>query len=91
MQTIKNIFGSSIYFACLESIKQRLRQNQNLKKKPILVNLISAAISRTAQMLSVAPIVVIKTRFEVSGFNKYNGLIDAVTTIRREEGYGHKV
>ena len=30
--TIKNIFGSSIYFACLESIKQRLRQNQNLKK-----------------------------------------------------------
>ena len=86
--TIKNIFGSSIYFACLESIKQRLRQNQNLKKKPILVNLISAAISRTAQMLSVAPIVVIKTRFEVSGFNKYNGLIDAVRTIRREEGYG---
>ena len=83
--TLKNIFGSAIYFACLEALKPKVKSN--ITSNPNFVNFISAAISRTIQMISVAPIYVMKTRFEVSGFNKYSGIFDAVRKIKQEEGY----
>ena len=43
-------------------------------------------MARTIQALSVSPILVIKTRSEVLGFNSYNNLFDAFKKIKKEEG-----
>ena len=44
-------------------------------------------MARTLQTLLVNPIFVIKTRFEVIGFNEYNSTFDAVRKIYKAEGY----
>ena len=43
-------------------------------------------MARTIQTVLVNPIFVIKTRFEVVGFNEYSNTIDAVKKIYAQEG-----
>jgi solute carrier family 25, member 39/40 len=45
-------------------------------------------LARTVQTVLVNPIFVIKTRFEVIGFNDYNNTYDAIRKIYRAEGIG---
>jgi len=50
------------------------------------LNFLASGMARTIQALSVSPILVIKTRSEVLGFNSYNNLFDAFKKIKKEEG-----
>lgn len=50
--------------------------------------MIASSLARTVQTVLVNPIFVIKTRFEVIGFNEYNNTYDAVRKIYRAEGIG---
>lgn len=83
----KTTFGSAIYFGALENTKHILSDKYKSKLSPIAINFISAAISRTLQMISVAPLNVIKTRLEVNGFSSYDNIFDALKKIKRDEGY----
>lgn len=51
-----------------------------------IINFFSAAIARTIQSTLVNPILVVKTRFEVVGFNSYTSVFDAFRKILKEEG-----
>lgn len=82
---IKTTVGSAIYFSILENLKAHLKQNKTYN--PILINFFSAAISRTIQMIFVSPLTVIKTRFEVVGFNEYSNIQDGIRKIKRKEGF----
>ena len=48
----------------------------------------SSAIARTVQSVLSNPIIIIKTRYEVVGFNEYNSIYDACRKIYRCEGMG---
>jgi hypothetical protein len=47
-----------------------------------MTNSTSSAIARALQSIMTNPIIVIKTRFEVLGFNEYASIVDAVKKIR---------
>lgn len=81
--TLKNIVGSSIYFACLEHFMHVFRKYDINK---VYVNMISASIARAVQVVVVCPLNVIKTRFEVHGFNSYDNTLDAFRKIYIMEG-----
>ena len=71
--SIKTTFGSAIYFASLET-SQILFKNKLKIKNPNIAHFLASGMSRGIQMICVAPISIIKTRFEVSGFNSYNNI-----------------
>jgi solute carrier family 25 protein 38 len=50
------------------------------------MNFMSSGMARFIQVFSVSPILVIKTRNEVLGFNSYRNLIDAFKQIKNQEG-----
>jgi len=120
---IKTVFGSAIFFACLEFNKKSLNSlfktypaqsqtdvpvspalesnssqladlakepilitNNNKKNNESLINFLSSGIARLVQAIAINPILVIKTRYEVVGFNSYGGMRDAFKHIRKEEG-----
>ena len=85
--TLKNCIGSSVYFACLEHLNQLLLSNNKHRLSALSASLISSAVARTCQVITVCPLNVIKTRFEVSGFNSYNNVADAFRKIYRTEGF----
>lgn len=62
---------------------------ENKKKfsyKIFFSNFLASGISRFIQACFVNPIMVIKTRNEVLGFNSYKNILDAVKKIKKEEG-----
>jgi hypothetical protein len=94
---LKTTIGSAIYFGCLEYNKDMFHKyhleekiknpNFDIKSKHNMVNFISAAIARTIQTTLINPILVIKTRYEVVGFNSYNSIFDAIVKIKQQEGW----
>ena len=52
------------------------------------VNFWSSAIARAIQSVLSNPLIVIKTRLEVLGFQEYNSLTDAIKKVYKHEGYG---
>jgi len=52
------------------------------------VNFWASASARAIQSVLSNPIIVIKTRLEVLGFQEYSGFNDAIKKIYRNEGYG---
>lgn len=51
------------------------------------VHMIASSFARAVQSVVSNPLVVIKTRLEVVGFNEYDGIMDAGRKIRLQEGY----
>lgn len=47
---------------------------------------VSAALTKTIQSIISNPIIVVKTRFEVAGFNDYKNTMDAFKQIYLKEG-----
>lgn len=47
----------------------------------------ASAISRTNQSIISNPLIIVKTRFEVVGFNEYTGTWDAFRKILKHEGF----
>ena len=83
---IKNAINAGTYFACLHYLNQMLI--------PVTIipdyakNFTASAIARVAQSTVGNPIIVIKTRLEVLGFNEYTGIMDAVRKMYKNEGLG---
>ena len=46
----------------------------------------AAALTKATQSVMANPIIVVKTRLEVVGFNQYNGVSDAFKQIYKLEG-----
>lgn len=80
---IKSTVGTAIYFGILEFSKRFLNYYTNSHS----ANFLSSGIARLIQSILINPVSVIKTRFEVVGFNSYNSIFEAVNKIRKEEGY----
>lgn len=52
------------------------------------VNFWSSAVARGVQSTLSNPLIVIKTRLEVLGFQEYSGLTDAMQKVYKNEGFG---
>ena len=48
--------------------------------------MLAGAMTKSMQSIISNPIIVIKTRLEVIGFNEYNGVLDAFRKIYLREG-----
>lgn len=82
---VKTTLGSAIFFGTLEVGKKYLQKWED-KLSFHLINFKSAAFARIVQSILMNPLVVVKTRYEVVGFNKYTSLANALKTIYIEEG-----
>ena len=91
---LKTVMGSAIYFGVLEQTKDSLKKHhiedklgKESRTKHNLINFTSAGFARLIQTTLVNPILVIRTRFEVVGFNSYTSITDALVKIKKEEGF----
>lgn len=83
---IKNTLTSGTYFSMLYTMDQHLRQLNMLNQAQL--HFFSSSMARTIQSIISNPIIIIKTRFEVIGFNEYNSITNACQMIYRTEGLG---
>jgi solute carrier family 25 protein 38 len=83
---LKNSLNSGTYFSTLYSIKRALHTATSLSDNS--VNFWASAMARTLQSTLCNPLVVVKTRFEVLGFQEYTGLLDAINKVYKNEGAG---
>lgn len=82
---IKNTLNAGTYYSILFYMETTLKlmgfQNDSQ------VHFISSSVARGVQSVVSNPLVVIKTRLEVVGFNEYDGIADAGRKIMAKEGY----
>lgn len=83
---IKNTMNAGTYFSTLHFLQQMLKQMNMMSDHG--VNFWASACARAIQSVLSNPIIVIKTRLEVLGFQEYSSFNDAVRKIYRNEGYG---
>lgn len=83
---LKNTMNAGTYFSTLHFLQQMLLK-MNVMSDPA-VNFWSSAIARGIQSVLSNPLIVIKTRLEVLGFQEYNSLTDAIKKVYKHEGYG---
>lgn len=83
---LKNTLNAGTYFSTLHFLQQMLLK-MNVMSDPA-VNFWSSAIARAIQSVLSNPLIVIKTRLEVLGFQEYNSLTDAIKKVYKHEGYG---
>jgi hypothetical protein len=81
---IKTTVGTAIYFGTLDMTKNFMEKHTT--KKSHKTNFIASGFARFVQTVLNNPIMVIKTRFEVVGFNSYSSVFEAVRKIKQEEG-----
>ena len=55
---------------------------------PAKVHVGAGVLAKCVQSVTFNPLVVIKTRFEVVGFNEYSGIADAFRQVYMKEGMG---
>jgi hypothetical protein len=79
----KATFSSATFFGVLSFAKNFLHRFSDDTKQ---INFYSAIFARTLQAIVTNPVYVVKTRFEVIGFNEYTSIADAVTKIYATEG-----
>jgi len=83
---IKNFMAAGTYFSSLYYFEQSLKQMHILSDGK--VHFCAAAMARIVQSIINNPIIIIKTRLEVVGFNEYTSIMDAVRKIYLHEGLG---
>lgn len=83
---VKNSMQNGQYFACLYFIESHLKQQSFLTETQS--NGLAGSLTKIIQTLLFNPIIVIKTRLEVVGFNEYSGMADACKKIYMREGLG---
>lgn len=71
---IKNTLNAGTYYSILFYVETSLRIMGF--KNESQVHFISSSFARAVQSVVSNPLVVIKTRLEVVGFNEYNGIIE---------------
>lgn len=80
---IKATLSSGTFFGVLTCTKNFLNHFTEDRKQ---INFYSAIFARLVQAFVTNPAYVVKTRFEVVGFNEYKSVLDAVTKIYQIEG-----
>lgn len=81
---IKNTLNSGTYFSTLYYLQKILTKSNKMSDHA--VNFWASACARAFQTTLCNPLVVIKTRLEVLGFQEYTGIIDAFRKIMMNEG-----
>jgi len=81
---IKVSVAAGIYFYLLSY--SRIFYSKTVKTKS-LCDFVSAMTARGIQTILTNPIIIVKTRFEVIGFNEYKNMFDAFLQIYRKEGF----
>ncbi len=80
---LKSALSAGTYFYLLNAARKFY---EDIVPQKSLANLLAAATARTCQTFITNPILIVKTRFEVVGFNEYRGLADAFVQIYQKEG-----
>ena len=75
--------GSAVYFEVLNRLNLQLK---NLDFTGVKSDFLSSSLARITSSFVCNPLTVIKTRFEMIGFNEYNNLFDAFKKIQKQEG-----
>lgn len=81
---VKNTGQAGCFFSILFYSEETLKA-MNLFT-PTQIQSLSGATARTIQTIVFNPLVIIKTRFEVVGFQEYSGMLDAGRQILQKEG-----
>jgi len=81
---IKASFSAGLYFGTLAVSKKAI---QSVSDNERFVNSSSSVVARLVQCILTNPFYVVKTRFEVIGFNEYNSVWDACKKVVEKEGY----
>ena len=84
---VKNTLTAGSYFSMLYYFEETLKRMQIFQNQAQL-NSLASMLARIAQTTISNPIIIIKTRFEVTGFNEYSGIFDATRKIYYQEGFG---
>lgn len=82
---IKNTLNAGTYFSTLHYFRMVLTLT-NMNEHA--VNFWASAGARAIQAVLCNPLIVVKTRLEVLGFQEYNGLSDAMVKVYQKEGLG---
>ena len=83
---IKATTTSGTYFSMLYYFEESLKRFDLMSQSQ--VHFTSSCMARTVQSIISNPIIIIKTRYEVVGFNEYNSIRDACRKIYVQEGLG---
>lgn len=83
---LKSTLNSATYFSTLYYFEEMLKSMHVMKDAQ--VHMAASSMARVLQSVISNPIIVIKTRLEVIGFNEYSSTYDACKKIVRNEGYG---
>ena len=83
---LKNTLNAGSYFSMLYYTETLIRGSGMFKESQ--VHFLASSASRTFQSIISNPLIVVKTRFEVVGFQEYSGVTDAFRQILAKEGAG---
>ena len=83
---LKSTLNSGTYFSSLYYFEEVLTSMNIMKETHVHAS--ASAMARVLQTVLSNPLIVIKTRLEVIGFNEYNSTYDACKKIVRNEGFG---
>ena len=82
---VKTTLNAGVYYSILFYTETYLRMIGF--KNDGQINAFSSAFARAVQSVVSNPIVVIKTRLEVVGFNEYSGMMQGAKSIMQKEGF----
>lgn len=81
---IKNTMNAGTYFSTLYYIKLMMQRTNMMSEN--MNNFWASSTARAIQAVLSNPVIVIKTRMEVLGFQEYSGFTDACLKIYKNEG-----
>ena len=83
---IKNSTMTGQYFSILFYLEVLIRRLNMVNLSDSKVQLLAGGGAKAMQSVLANPLIVIKTRLEVIGFNEYHGFDDAIRKIYKKEG-----
>jgi len=83
----KSTISAGVFFTGLENVHVLTNHLRDYKYiPPNVIDFFNACCSRTLTTLSINPMNVIKTRFEVVGSNQYSSILHAIKSIYQKDG-----
>jgi hypothetical protein len=83
----KSTLGAGVWFNGIENMHMITKKFREIKYLPNnVIDFCNAGVARTFTTLTVSPLSVLKTRFEVVGNNQYKGIADAFRTVYKTQG-----
>jgi hypothetical protein len=82
---LKCFITSGTYFSTLYYFEENIKKLNMLSASQ--VHFTASCMARVVQSVISNPIILIKSRLEVIGFNEYNSIMDAVRKIYLQEGF----